>query len=117
MSAEGLLEGARPLGGQFRRAAAVAFAGALVLALAGCGGESHSDLRAWMGEQGKGARGKVAFAIRFHLGDQTILDGVDLSIAPGERLSLVGRNRNRREVLLPPRSTPVFPRTLVHTPG
>ena len=29
------------------------------LALAGCGGESHQDLRAWMSEQGKGARGKL----------------------------------------------------------
>ena len=29
--------------------------------------------------------------IRYHLGDQTILDGVELAIAPGERLSLVGR--------------------------
>ena len=29
------------------------------LALAGCGGESHGDLRAWMAEQGKGARGKL----------------------------------------------------------
>ena len=29
------------------------------LALAGCGGESHQDLRAWMIEQGKGARGKL----------------------------------------------------------
>jgi type IV pilus assembly protein PilP len=29
------------------------------LALAGCGGESHQDLRAWMNEQGKGARGKL----------------------------------------------------------
>ena len=25
----------------------------------GCGGESHQDLRAWMAEQGKGARGKL----------------------------------------------------------
>ena len=30
-----------------------------VLALAGCGGESHGDLRAWMGEQGKGVKGKL----------------------------------------------------------
>jgi type IV pilus assembly protein PilP len=29
------------------------------LALAGCGGESHQDLRAWMADQGKNARGKV----------------------------------------------------------
>ena len=27
--------------------------------LAGCGGESHQDLRAWMADQGKGARGRV----------------------------------------------------------
>jgi type IV pilus assembly protein PilP len=27
--------------------------------LAGCGGESHQDLRAWMAEQGKGARGRL----------------------------------------------------------
>ena len=27
--------------------------------LAGCGGESHQDLRAWMAEQGKGTRGKL----------------------------------------------------------
>ena len=27
--------------------------------LAGCGGESHQDLRAWMAEQGKGARGQL----------------------------------------------------------
>ena len=29
------------------------------IALAGCGGESHQDLRAWMADQGKGARGRV----------------------------------------------------------
>ncbi|MCC7327006.1 MAG: pilus assembly protein PilP [Burkholderiales bacterium] len=27
--------------------------------LAGCGGESHQDLRHWMSEQGKGSRGKL----------------------------------------------------------
>ena len=27
--------------------------------VAGCGGESHQDLRAWMQEQGKGAKGKL----------------------------------------------------------
>ena len=31
----------------------------LVLLIAGCGGESHQDLRAWMQEQGKGVRGKL----------------------------------------------------------
>jgi type IV pilus assembly protein PilP len=29
------------------------------VALSGCGGESHQDLRAWMADQGKGARGRV----------------------------------------------------------
>jgi len=29
------------------------------LALAACGGESHQDLRNWMAEQGKGAKGKL----------------------------------------------------------
>src|SRR5438876_8401559 len=38
--------------------------------------------------------------IRFHLGDQTILDGVDLAVAPGERLSLVGRNGAGKSSLL-----------------
>src|SRR5581483_2758191 len=28
-------------------------------ALAGCGGEAHQDLRAWMADQGKGAKGKL----------------------------------------------------------
>src|SRR5512141_1266363 len=32
---------------------------ASVAALLGCGGESHQDLRAWMADQGKGARGRV----------------------------------------------------------
>lgn len=27
--------------------------------LAGCGGESHQDLRSWMADQGKGVRGKL----------------------------------------------------------
>ena len=29
------------------------------LVLAGCGGESHQDLRAWMAEQGKNAKGRL----------------------------------------------------------
>ena len=37
----------------------LALAAGAVLVLAGCGGESHQDLRAWMAEQGKGARGKL----------------------------------------------------------
>jgi type IV pilus assembly protein PilP len=40
-----------------KRAAALATVAAL--ALAGCGGESHQDLRTWMADQGKGARGKL----------------------------------------------------------
>ena len=31
----------------------------LVARLAACGGESHSDLRAWMQEQGRGVKGKL----------------------------------------------------------
>ena len=38
-----------------RRAAIVVAA----LLLAGCGGESHQDLRDWMRDQGKGAQGKL----------------------------------------------------------
>lgn len=34
-------------------------AAGVVLVLAGCGGESHQDLRAWMTEQGRGAKGKL----------------------------------------------------------
>jgi type IV pilus assembly protein PilP len=30
-----------------------------VLLVAGCGGQSHQDLRNWMAEQGKGVRGKL----------------------------------------------------------
>ena len=29
------------------------------LVLAGCGGDSHQDLRAWMAEQGKGGKGRL----------------------------------------------------------
>ena len=37
----------------------LALATGACLALAGCGGESHQDLRVWMADQGKGARGRV----------------------------------------------------------
>jgi type IV pilus assembly protein PilP len=42
-----------------KRQVALALGACVVLALAGCGGESHQDLRAWMADQGKGARGRV----------------------------------------------------------
>jgi ATP-binding cassette subfamily F protein uup len=38
--------------------------------------------------------------IRYRLGDQTVFDGVDLAIAPGERLSLIGRNGAGKSTLL-----------------
>src|SRR5256885_6859169 len=37
----------------------VAFCAGVALLSAGCGGEGHQDLRAWMQEQGKGAKGKL----------------------------------------------------------
>ena len=39
--------------------ARVAFCAGVALLVAGCGGESHQDLREWMQEQGKGAKGKL----------------------------------------------------------
>jgi type IV pilus assembly protein PilP len=33
--------------------------GGIGLLVAGCGGESHQDLRAWMQDQGKGVKGKL----------------------------------------------------------
>jgi type IV pilus assembly protein PilP len=42
-----------------KRQVALALGACVVLVLAGCGGESHQDLRAWMADQGKGARGRV----------------------------------------------------------
>ena len=40
------------------RSALILMAGACIV-IAGCGGESHQDLRAWMAEQGQGAKGKL----------------------------------------------------------
>ncbi len=37
----------------------LAACGVVALLVAGCGGESHQDLRAWMQEQGKGVKGKL----------------------------------------------------------
>jgi type IV pilus assembly protein PilP len=37
----------------------VAFCASVALLITGCGGESHQDLRNWMQEQGKGAKGKL----------------------------------------------------------
>jgi len=37
----------------------VTIAAVAVVALAGCGGESHQDLRAWMAAQGQGVKGKL----------------------------------------------------------
>lgn len=37
----------------------LAVCGVVALLVAGCGGESHQDLRAWMQDQGKGVRGKL----------------------------------------------------------
>jgi len=62
-----------------RRAAALATVAAL--ALAGCGGESHQDLRTWMSEQGKGARGKLDQLppiVILRLRNMTALDGSGL---------------------------------------
>jgi type IV pilus assembly protein PilP len=38
---------------------ALILAAGMSLALAGCGGESHQDLRAWMAEQGKNSKEKI----------------------------------------------------------
>ena len=38
--------------------------------------------------------------IRYHLGDQTILDGVDLDIEPGRRIGLTGPNGVGKSTLL-----------------
>jgi type IV pilus assembly protein PilP len=42
-----------------KRLVALAIGMLTVAALAGCGGDSHQDLRAWMSEQGKGAKGRL----------------------------------------------------------
>jgi type IV pilus assembly protein PilP len=41
------------------RTAALAIGVVAVLSLTACGGESHQDLREWMAEQGKGAKGRL----------------------------------------------------------
>src|SRR4029079_4456274 len=51
-------EGCQGQGGEEMKRWLALSLGASVL-LAGCGGESHQDLRAWMADQGKGARGRV----------------------------------------------------------
>ena len=42
-----------------RRWLTIAAAAATAAALAGCGGESHQDLRTWMAAQGAGVKGKL----------------------------------------------------------
>ena len=42
-----------------RRWLTIAAAAATAAALAGCGGESHQDLRVWMAAQGAGVKGKL----------------------------------------------------------
>jgi type IV pilus assembly protein PilP len=44
------------VGAQIRALVAIAVASFVV---AGCGGESHQDLRAWMADQGKNAKGRL----------------------------------------------------------
>ena len=52
--------GARKRPQEMKRVAIAAIAAvAVATLLAGCGGESHQDLRAWMQEQGKGVKGKL----------------------------------------------------------
>lgn len=45
--------------GQEEMTVRLAISGIVALVVAGCGGESHQDLREWMRDQGKGALGKL----------------------------------------------------------
>ena len=49
-------------------------AAGVVFVLAGCGGESHQDLRAWMAAQGKDAKGHPTASINVRC-----LEGVEPS--------------------------------------
>ena len=57
---------------------ALIIAGAAVLALAGCGGESHQDLRAWMAEQGKGSKEKIEQPPRMRPYEPFVYNAFDL---------------------------------------
>jgi len=59
MSAAARSPGRESAGRRRARAGAACFALVAATLVAGCGGESHQDLRAWMADQGKGARGRL----------------------------------------------------------
>lgn len=58
-AAQRLTSPVRPQASWVHAGRAAFIAVAVVALLAGCGGESHQDLRAWMAEQGKGVRGRL----------------------------------------------------------